>query len=299
MKPIKKAVIPAAGLGTRFLPASKAMAKEIIPIMDKPTIQFIVEEAVAAGIEEILIITGRNKRSIEDHFDANYELEDNLIAKGKKAMLEMVESTSHYNIQFRRQHYPNGLGAAVLEAKSFVQDEPFLLLLGDDIMVSDEDTALSKALIAQAESTGQMQIASQTVPSQDVSQYGIITTEKAGDLERVTRLVEKPQTNQVSSNKAICGRYILNPEIFAVLESLPANDQSGEIELTDALNILAQEQTIYDFDYQGKWYEVGEPLGLVKASIQYALKHPETSQSFKDYLQREIIPRLKADDSQK
>lgn len=289
MQKIKKAVIPAAGLGTRFLPASKAMAKEIIPIMDKPTIQFIVEEAVASGIEEILIITGRNKRSIEDHFDANYELEDNLKQKGKDVMLKMVDETSHYNIQFRRQHYPNGLGAAVLEAKSFVGDEPFLLMLGDDLMVSK--TPLSKQLMQQAEQSDHMQIATQEVAKQELSQYGIVETDE--DSERVTRLIEKPIASDTTSQKAICGRYVLTADIFDVIEQTPVNTQSNEVELTDALNTLAETKAIDNFDYREEWYEVGSPLGLVKASIQYALGHPETAERFREYLLEEIIPQLK------
>lgn len=288
---IRKAVIPAAGLGTRFLPASKAMAKEIIPILDKPAIQFIVEEAVASGIEEILIVTGRNKRSIEDHFDANYELEENLKSKGKEKMLAMVDETSHYNIQFRRQHYPNGLGDAVLTAKSFVGDEPFLLMLGDDLMVADEP--LSKTMIAEAERTEEMQIATQNVSAEAISNYGIIETTGSESGEQVVRLIEKPKSTDTRSTKAICGRYILTPEIFDVIEDMPLNAYSNELELTDALNTLSQKHAIHNFDFKGDWYEVGDPFGLVKASIQFALHHPETDEGFKEYLLNEIIPTLK------
>lgn len=291
MTKIKKAVIPAAGLGTRFLPASKAMAKEIIPIMDKPIIQFIVEEAIEAGIEEILIITGRNKRSIEDHFDANYELEDNLKQKGKTAMLEMVDATSHYNIQFRRQHYPDGLGNAVLEAESFVGDEPFLLMLGDDLLVDKKP--LSKTLIDQAESLGGMHIATQSVPEAERSQYGVVELQDNDGVEEVKRLIEKPNNQETESTQAICGRYILTPDIFNVIEQTKPNVYSKEIELTDALNTMAETEVIYNYSYTGEWYEVGEPFGLVKASIQYALKHPETAEGFKKYLKEDIIPQLK------
>jgi UTP--glucose-1-phosphate uridylyltransferase len=222
---IKKAVIPAGGLGTRFLPATKAMAKEIIPIVDKPSIQFIVEEAVESGIEEILIITGRNKRSVEDHFDANFDLEDNLKKKHKDKLLKMVEDTSLLNIQFKRQHYPKGLGDAILQAKSFVGDEPFLLLLGDDIMVNAPgEQPLSKQMMDcyldhLEEDT--ILVAGATVPAEDTSSYGIMTTSGDGEsgIYNIDKFEEKPQ-NETEEKLAAVGRYILTPGIFDAIEAI-------------------------------------------------------------------------------
>lgn len=289
---IKKAVIPAAGLGTRFLPATKAMAKEIIPIMDKPTIQFIVEEAIASGIEEILIITGRSKRSIEDHFDANFELEKNLEAKGKTALLEMVHETSLYNIQFKRQHYPNGLGDAVLQAKSFVGEDPFLLMLGDDIMFAEQPA--SKQLMIEAEKNQKMIIAGQSVQANEAHRYGMISLgeEVSPNVYMINDLSEKP-TASSPDEIAVCGRYILTADIFTALENTEVDPKTNELELTDALNHLAKTQGLLAYDYQGEWHEVGEPLGLVKASIQYALRHDKVGPGFKAYLRDEVIPELK------
>lgn len=295
---IKKAVIPAAGLGTRFLPATKAMAKEIIPILDKPSIQFIVEEAIESGIEEILIITGRNKRSVEDHFDANFDLEDNLKQKHKDKLLKMVEDTSLLNIQFKRQHYPKGLGDAIFQAKSFVGDEPFLLLLGDDIMVNAAgERPLSKQLIECYQEhleDGNILVAGATVPASEASAYGIMTTSGNGEagIYHIDKFEEKPQ-NETEEKLAAVGRYILTPEIFDAIEAIPVNAFSGEIELTDAINSLANEDNLKAYDYQGEWYEVGEPLGLLKASIQFALRHEETADGFREYLKNDIIPNLK------
>lgn len=289
---IKKAVIPAAGLGTRFLPATKAMAKEIIPIMDKPTIQFIVEEAIASGIEEILIITGRSKRSIEDHFDANYELEKSLEAKGKTALLKMVHDTSLFNIQFKRQHYPKGLGDAVLQAKSFVGDDPFLLMLGDDIMIDAEP--VSKQIMDEAEKYQTMVIAGQSVDADEAHKYGMMTLGKeiSANLHKISHLVEKPAASK-PDELAVCGRYVLTAEIFDLLENTAVDPATNELELTPALNALASKQEILAYNYQGEWYEVGEPLGLVKASIQYALRHEQVGPGLKAYLRDEVIPELK------
>ncbi|AMB99595.1 UTP--glucose-1-phosphate uridylyltransferase [Aerococcus urinaehominis] len=287
---IKRAVIPAAGLGTRFLPSSKAMAKEIIPIVDKPTIQFIVEEALAAGIEEIMIITGRSKRSIEDHFDANYELEENLSSKQKDQLLGLVRETTLFNIQFKRQHYPAGLGDAVMQAKSFVGNEPFLLMLGDDIMVSDP--VASKMMVDLATDLSSPLIAGQALANDQVSHYGIMQTHTNDQTSPIINLVEKPADDSYG-NLAVIGRYILTPEIFDYLATTPVNPNSGELELTDALNRYAQDRKVYGFQYPGKWYEVGEPLGLVKASIQYALAHDQLKDDFRSYLKHEVIPNLK------
>lgn len=289
---IKKAVIPAAGLGTRFLPATKAMAKEIIPIMDKPTIQFIVEEAIASGIEEILIITGRGKGSIEDHFDANYELEKNLEAKGKTALLKMVHDTSLFNIQFKRQHYPKGLGDAVLQAKSFVGDDPFLLMLGDDIM-RDKKPA-SKQIMDEAEQHQKMVLAGQRVEADEAHKYGMMAlgAEVSANVHKIKHLIEKPDTSK-PDELAVCGRYVLTAEIFDVLENTAVDPTTNELELTTALNTLASNQEILVYNYQGEWYEVGEPLGLVKASIQYALRHEQVGPGLKAYLRDEVLPELK------
>ncbi|PKY91790.1 UTP--glucose-1-phosphate uridylyltransferase [Aerococcus christensenii] len=292
MQKIRKAVIPAAGLGTRFLPATKAMAKEMMPVMDKPVIQFIVEEVVKSGIEEILIITGRNKRSIEDHFDANYELEENLIAKQKEDLLAMVQETTLANVQFKRQHYPNGLGDAIYQAKSFVGDEPFLLTLGDNIMGSD--VPASKQVIQIAEEHNATAILTQEVDSEAAKYYGIVEEVEAlkDHVFKINGLVEKP-TDYRANPKAICGRYVLTPDIFDAIEKVGRNPHSGEVELTDALNLLAKTQPVLSAHYEGNWYEVGEPLGLVKASIQYALAHPEVKKEFKAYLKDQVIPALK------
>ncbi|OYQ66418.1 UTP--glucose-1-phosphate uridylyltransferase [Aerococcus sp. 1KP-2016] len=295
---ITKAVIPAGGLGTRFLPATKAMAKEIIPILDKPSIQFIVEEALASGIEEILIITGRNKRSVEDHFDANFDLEENLMAKHKDKLLKLVQDTSLLNIQFKRQHYPNGLGDGVYQAKSFVGDEPFLLLLGDDIMVNEDGKApLSKQMIDFYETQltdGDVLIAGAKVSPKEASAYGIMTTSDNGKdgIYTIEKLEEKPQ-NETEEKLAACGRYILTPAIFDAIEATKENEFSGEIELTDAIHQLNNGSNLKAFDYKGEWYEVGEPLGMLKASIQFALGHEETADGFHDYLKNTIIPSLK------
>ena len=246
---IKKAVIPAGGLGTRFLPATKAMAKEIIPILDKPSIQFIVEEAKKSGIED--------------------DLEDNLKQKHKDKLLKMVEDTSLLNIQFKRQHYPKGLGDAIFQAKSFVGDEPFLLLLGDDITVSAEgERPLSKQMIECYQEhleDDNILVAGATVPAKEASSYGVMTTSGNGEagIYNIDKFEEKPQ-NETEEKLAAVGRYILTPEIFDAIEAIPENAFSGEIELTDAINYLAKEDNLKAYDYQGEWYEVGEPLGLLK-----------------------------------
>ncbi|MCI5775390.1 MAG: UTP--glucose-1-phosphate uridylyltransferase [Aerococcus sp.] len=296
MKQIRKAVIPAAGMGTRFLPATKALAKEIMPIVDKPVIEFIVEEVLASGIEEILIITGRNKRAIEDHFDANIELENNLAQKGKDAMLETVRRSTLGNVQFKRQHYPNGLGNAVLEAESFVGDEPFLLALGDDIFFSGEgEPTASKQVIDAFAANDAMTVLAQQVSSEEATHYGIMTGEcVAGTTNsyRLSALEEKPA--HVSGDaRALCGRYALTPEIFPILRDLADKQTAQELALTEALDVLAKREDVYGLDYAGEWFEVGEPLGMLKASIQVSLHHPEIADSFRDYLKNDVIPRLK------
>ncbi len=282
---VKKAVIPAAGLGTRFLPATKAMAKEMLPIVDKPTIQFIVEEALDSGIEDILIVTGKEKRPIEDHFDANVELELNLRENGKNDLLRLVEETAKVNLHFIRQSHPNGLGHAVLQAKAFVGNEPFVVMLGDDLMV--DQIPLTKQLIHDYEVTGASAVAVMEIDQKDTSKYGVIDPgEKEGHgLYQVKRLVEKPAPEESPSNLAVIGRYLLTPEIFAILET----EQPGagnEIQLTDAIDRLNQKQKIVARCFEGKRYDVGDKFGYLKTSITYGLHHPEIGASLKEYVIR-------------
>ncbi|MGK0552461.1 UTP--glucose-1-phosphate uridylyltransferase GalU [Enterococcus faecalis] len=280
---VKKAVIPAAGLGTRFLPATKAMAKEMLPIVDKPTIQFIVEEALASGIEDILIVTGKAKRPIEDHFDANFELESNLKEKHKTELLKLVEETTDVNLHFIRQSHPKGLGHAVLQAKAFVGNEPFIVMLGDDIM--EDKVPLSKQLINDYENTHASTIAVMKVPHEETSKYGIINPEgetKKG-LYNVESFVEKPKPEEAPSDLAIIGRYLLTPEIFQVLE----NQQPGagnEIQLTDAIDTLNKTQRVFAREFTGKRYDVGDKFGFMKTSIEYGLVHPEVKDNLREYI---------------
>ncbi|KMJ59029.1 UTP--glucose-1-phosphate uridylyltransferase [Bacillus sp. LL01] len=274
MKRVKKAIIPAAGLGTRFLPATKAMPKEMLPIVDKPTIQFIVEEAVASGIEDIIIVTGKGKRAIEDHFDNNPELENNLIEKNKFDILDKVKHPSNLaNIYYIRQKEPKGLGHAVWSARNFIGNEPFAVLLGDDIVQSD--TPCMKQLINQYEKTGSSIIGVQQVKDSETHRYGIIDPMTKFDrLYEVNNFVEKPAQGTAPSNLAIMGRYILNPEIFSILQ----NQEEGagnEIQLTDAIQKLNELQKVYAFDFQGKRYDVGEKAGFVRTTLEFALQHDE------------------------
>lgn len=283
MKKVRKAVIPAAGLGTRFLPATKAIAKEMLPIVDKPTIQFIVEEALASGIEDILIVTGKGKRPIEDHFDSNLELEQNLSSKGKKELLALVEETTGINLHFIRQKHPLGLGHAVLCAKAFVGDEPFVVMLGDDIM--EDRIPLTKQLIDDYEETNASTLAVMKVPHKDTSKYGIINpiSEVKKGLYDVKNFVEKPNPDDAPSDLAIIGRYLLRPEIFEILETQKPG-AGGEIQLTDAIDTLNNYQRVFAHEYTGKRYDVGDKLGMVEANIEYGLKHPEIKVALKDYL---------------
>jgi len=280
---VKKAIIPAAGLGTRFLPATKAMPKEMIPIVDKPTIQFIIEEALASGIEDILIVTGKAKRSIEDHFDANVELEQNLKAKGKDDLLKLVEETTGINLHFIRQSYPLGLGHAVLQAKAFVGNEPFIVMLGDDLM--SDKVPLTKQLINDYEKTHASTIAVMKVPHEDTDKYGIIKPSgKVGDnLYNVEAFVEKPKVEDAPSDLAIIGRYLLTPEIFGVLENQKPG-AGNEIQLTDAIETLNKTQRVFAHEFKGKRYDVGDKFGYMKTSIEYALEHPELKDDIRKYI---------------
>lgn len=296
---VRKAVIPAAGLGTRFLPATKALAKEMLPIVDKPTIQFIVEEARQSGIEDILIIEGKSKRSIEDHFDSAPGLEQNLAEKGKDKLLDLVNQTTAagVNIFYIRQPYPNGLGDAIRYAKSFIADEPFVVMLGDDLM-SDE-VPLTKQLMNEYDKTHASILAVKKVPHDEVSAYGVIDPESKIDdaLYNVRKFVEKPAIEDAPSDLAIIGRYLLTPEIFDVLAKQKPG-KGGEIQLTDAIDTLNQTQRVFAHEFTGERYDVGNKFGYVKTNVEYGLTHPEIKDELKDYI-LETAERLKKADANK
>ncbi|MBL0847939.1 UTP--glucose-1-phosphate uridylyltransferase GalU [Mammaliicoccus fleurettii] len=281
---IKKAIIPAAGLGTRFLPATKAMPKEMLPILDKPTIQYIVEEAARAGIEDIIIVTGKHKRAIEDHFDIQKELETTLFEKGKLELLDRVQySTDLANIFYVRQKEQKGLGHAIHTAKQFIGNEPFAVLLGDDIVESDNPAI--KQLMNQYEETGKSVIGVQTVPESETHRYGIIEPKSQDErLYEVERFVEKPAQGTAPSNLAIMGRYVLSPKIFDYLET-QTEGNGGEIQLTDAIERLNKDDKVYAYDFEGQRYDVGEKIGFVKTTIEFALKDEEMSNEIKRYIQ--------------
>ncbi|MGO1760145.1 UTP--glucose-1-phosphate uridylyltransferase GalU [Staphylococcus equorum] len=283
MKLIKKAIIPAAGLGTRFLPATKAMPKEMLPILDKPTIQYIVEESAKAGIEDIIIVTGKHKRSIEDHFDNQKELEMILEDKGKTDLLEKVHySTSLANIFYVRQKEQKGLGHAIYSARQFIGNEPFAVLLGDDIVESE--TPAIKQLMNVYEETGKSVIGVQEVPDSETHRYGIIDPlEKLGLKYKVKQFVEKPKQGTAPSNLAIMGRYVLTPEIFDYLKS-QKEGAGNEIQLTDAIERMNSESQVYAYDFEGNRYDVGEKLGFVKTTIEYALKDKNMKDELKAFI---------------
>lgn len=283
MVKIKKAIIPAAGLGTRFLPATKAQPKEMLPIVDKPTIQYIVEEAIQSGIEDILIITGRNKRAIEDHFDKSVELELELKKKNKESLLHLVEDiTNMVDIHYIRQKEPKGLGHAIYCARAFVGNEPFAVLLGDDIV--DAEVPVLKQMIEQYERYNCSIIGVQEVPYEDVDKYGIVDSTPIEDrLYKVNNLVEKPKKEEAPSNIAILGRYIITPRIFEILENTPPG-AGGEIQLTDALKTLLNYEAIYAYNFIGKRYDVGDKLGYLMATVEYALKREDLREPFMRYL---------------
>ena len=285
-KRVRKAVIPAAGLGTRFLPATKALAKEMLPIVDKPTIQFIVEEALASGIEDILVVTGKSKRSIEDHFDSNFELEYNLKEKGKTDLLRLVDESTGIRLHFIRQSHPRGLGDAVLQAKAFVGNEPFVVLLGDDLMdINGTDYPLTKQLIDDYEATHASTIAVMPVPHEEVSAYGVIAPQGEGinGLYSVETFVEKPNPEDAPSDLAIIGRYLLTPEIFNLLERQEPG-AGNEVQLTDAIDALNKTQRVFAREFKGKRYDVGDKYGYMKTSIEYGLNHPQTKDDLRDYI---------------
>ena len=279
-KKIRKAIIPAAGLGTRFLPATKAQPKEMLPIVDKPTIQYIIEEAVASGIEEILIITGRSKKCIEDHFDKSVELELELEKSGKEEMLKMVREISDMvDIHFIRQKEPRGLGHAISCAKTFVGNEPFAVLLGDDIVYNEGKPCL-KQLIDCYDEYKTSVLGVQTVEAKDVNKYGIVNGIHIEDrVYKVKGLVEKPPVEEAPSNVAILGRYIITPQIFKILEETKPG-KGGEIQLTDALLKLIDEEAMYAYDFEGTRYDVGDKLGFLKATVEYALRREDLRDGF-------------------
>ena len=281
-KPVRKAVIPAAGLGTRFLPATKATPKEMLPIVDKPTIQYIIEEALASGIEDILIITGRSKRAIEDHFDRSIELELNLEASGKTKELELVRKISDISIHYIRQK--DQLGHAILCAKHFVGAEPFAVLLGDDVV--DSKVPALKQLIDVYDKTGASVLGVQEAPQEKVSAYGIVAGELTGEARtvKVNDMVEKPAVEEAPSRLAVLGRYVITPEIFPILEQTQPG-RGNEIQLTDALKVLAKKQPMYAYDFVGRRYDVGDKQGFLEATVEMALKRPELRDKFLTYLQ--------------
>lgn len=284
IKKVRKAVIPAAGLGTRFLPATKATPKEMLPIVDKPTIQYIIEEALASGIEDILIITGRSKRAIEDHFDRSIELELNLEASGKISELEMIKKISDIRIHYIRQKEPRGLGHAILCAQQFIGNEPFAVLLGDDVV--DSKVPALKQLIDVYDRTGASVLGVQEVPEEKVSSYGIVAsapTEEARTFT-VSDMVEKPKISEAPSRLAVLGRYVINPEIFPILEKTRPG-RGNEIQLTDALKVLAKEQTMYAYNFEGRRYDVGDKQGFLEATVEMALKRDDLRDKFLSYLQ--------------
>ena len=288
MKKVKKALIPAAGLGTRFLPATKAMPKEMLPILDKPTIQYIVEEVSKAGIEDVIIITGKHKRAIEDHFDNQKELEDNLESKGKDEYLEKVQAaTDLANIFYVRQKEQLGLGHAIYTGKQFIGDEPFAVLLGDDIV--DSETPAIQQLIEQYEENEASVIGVQQVPDSDTSRYGIIDpSSQDGRLYKVNKFVEKPEPGTAPSNLAIMGRYVLSPRIFDYLEDQPKG-RGDEIQLTDAIERMNKEEQVLAYDFEGTRYDVGEKIGFVKTTIEYALKDPEMKDEIKKFIKEKSL----------
>lgn len=294
---LRKAVIPAAGLGTRFLPATKAQPKEMLPIVDKPTIQYIIEEAASAGVEDIIIVTGRSKRSIEDHFDRSIELEMELEKAGKTAWLEMVKSISEIaNIHFIRQKQPLGLGHAVLTASHFIGDEPFAVLLGDDVVVSQKPVLQQMVEVFNEYKTSILGV--QEVSPDAVSRYGIVDCRHVDNaVFKVRDLVEKPAKENAPSNIAILGRYILTPAIFNFLENQTPG-ANGEIQLTDSLKSLSKEEAMYAYIFKGHRYDVGTKIGFLQANIEFALRNPETSEDLKNYLTKlnENMPEMLAYD---
>lgn len=285
MQKVRKAVIPAAGFGTRFLPETKAMPKEMLPLVDKPTIQYIVEEILDSGIEEILIISGHAKRAIEDHFDSSPELEQHLLKQGKLEQLKEIRKISDVKIHYTRQAYQRGLGDAIRCAKDFIDGEPFGVILGDDVVYTGTGEPALKQLMDQYDRTGGTVIGCQVVAPEKVSAYGIIDGKPAGDgnLLHVEDMVEKPKISEAPSRFAALGRYVITPEVFDILEETRPG-KGGEIQLTDALRVMAHQGNVYAYNFQGKRYDTGDKLGYLKAVVEFALRRDDLGPAFREYL---------------
>lgn len=285
MQKIRKAVIPAAGFGTRFLPETKAMPKEMLPIVDKPTIQYIVEEIKASGIEQILIISGHAKRAIEDHFDSSPELEQHLYESGKMDLLKEVRQVASVKIHYTRQQYMRGLGDAILCAKEFMDGEAFGVILGDDVVYNGSGEPALKQLISQYDKTGGTIIGCQLVRPEQVSSYGIIngTPTENPDLLKVKNMIEKPSIEEAPSRFAALGRYVITPEVFKILEQTKPG-KGGEIQLTDALRVMAKNGNVYAYNFKGKRYDTGNKLGYLKATVEFALRRDDIGPEFRQYL---------------
>lgn len=285
MQKIRKAVIPAAGFGTRFLPETKAMPKEMLPIIDKPTIQYIVEEIKASGIDQILIISGHAKRAIEDHFDSSPELEQHLYESGKMDLLREVRKVASVKIHYTRQQYMRGLGDAILCAKDFIDGEPFGVILGDDVVYNANGEPALRQLMDQYEKTGGTVIGCQVVKPEQVSSYGIVDGVKTDDpnLLKVKDMIEKPSVEEAPSRFAALGRYVITPEVFDVLEQTKPG-KGGEIQLTDALRVMAHNGSVYAYNFTGKRYDTGNKLGYLKATVEFALRRPDLGPQFRQYL---------------
>lgn len=285
MQKIRKAVIPAAGFGTRFLPETKAMPKEMLPIVDKPTIQYIVEEIKASGIDQILIISGHAKRAIEDHFDSSPELEQHLYESGKMDLLREVRKVASVKIHYTRQQYMRGLGDAILCAKDFIDGEPFGVILGDDVVYNANGEPALRQLMDQYEKTGGTVIGCQVVKPEQVSSYGIVDGVKTDDpnLLKAKDMIEKPSVEEAPSRFAALGRYVITPEVFNVLEQTKPG-KGGEIQLTDALRVMAHNGSVYAYNFTGKRYDTGNKLGYLKATVEFALRRPDLGPQFRQYL---------------
>lgn len=287
MQKIRKAVIPAAGFGTRFLPETKAMPKEMLPIVDKPTIQYIVEEIRASGIEQILIISGHAKRAIEDHFDSTPELEQHLYESGKMDLLREVRKVASVKIHYTRQQYMRGLGDAILCAKDFIDGEPFGVILGDDVVYNANGEPALRQLMDQYEKTGGTVIGYQVVRPEMVSSYGIVDGKPTDDpnLLKVKDMIEKPSMEEAPSRFAALGRYVITPDVFEVLEQTKPG-KGGEIQLTDALRVMARNGSVYAYNFTGKRYDTGNKLGYLKATVEFALRRPDLGPQFREYLKK-------------
>lgn len=286
---IRKAVFPAAGLGTRFLPATKASPKEMLPIVDKPMIQYAVEEAEACNIREFVVITGKSKRAIEDHFDYAWELEENLKSKGKKAMLEEIQRLAQHQFAYIRQGAPLGLGHAILCAQPFVKDEPFAVILSDDI-IDPDDNLLGEMMKISGKYDATV-LALEKVPIAEISRYGVIKgKEVEKNVFKISDMVEKPKPSDAPSDMAIIGRYILTPDIFKIIEKTPPG-KGGEIQLTDAIKTMLKRRPVYGYLFNGRRYDGGDKVGYLKATVELALKNPSVKDEFREYLSTLLMKR--------